>query len=419
MAAVAMLGLANPGVGAPGDISLVEWPGHPAARVEIVLPYPASQEVLAHYTEHLAWLNAMGGTVRDADRHSNAWTNAYAVGYWLSGAPEDLPELLRALSGVFDPLDLPRDFAAEERGILLREYDHRMADNPDAKADAALDAFLYAGNRMAASPIGTPAAIGALDYDAARALHAETHRPGNARLVVIGDITPRQVRRAMRLAGWPRATGDGAATLPPAFDLAAPDRVVLRDPEPDAAPRLIWRKVVTLPEPMPFDLLEAQAALLGDILFSNLPGGLAGPLRFDAAIASRFDVDVWPIDADNVEIGFRASPDRGVSLAALQAAFEAALAAPPRRPAFPRATHDRALDRFDFWPDWDDPEDTAAWRAAYVPDRVSRLREPLSERALKRLDRGLSRETTNALLRRLAGDGRMAIAFIGPEDSFE
>ncbi len=203
MAAVAMLGLANPGVGAPAGISLVELPGHPTARVEIVLPYPAGQEVLAHYTEHLAWLNAMGATVRDADRHSNAWTNAYAVGYWLSGAPDDLPELLRALSGVFDPLDLPQDFAAEERGILLREYDHRMADNPDAKADAALDAFLYAGNRMAASLIGTPAAIGALDYDAARALHAETHRPGNARLVVIGDIRPRQVRRALRQAGWP------------------------------------------------------------------------------------------------------------------------------------------------------------------------------------------------------------------------
>jgi hypothetical protein len=418
MAAAAMLGLANPGVGAPAGISLVEWPGHPAARVEIVLPYPAGQEVLAHYTEHLAWLNAMGAKARDADRHSNAWTNAYAVGYWLSGAPEDLPELLRALSGVFDPLELPRDFAAEERGILLREYDHRMADNPDAKADAALDAFLYAGNRMAASPIGTPAAIGALDYDAARALHAETHRPGNARLVVIGDITPRQVRRAMRQAGWPRATGDGAATLPPAFDPAAPDRIVLRDPEPDAAPRLIWRKVVTLPEPMPFDLLEAQAALLGDILFSNLPGGLAGPLRFDAAIASRFDVDVWPIDEDTIEIGFRASPDRGVSLATLQAAFEAALAATAAA-GIPEDTHRRALDRVDFWPDWDDPEDTAAWRAAYVLDRVSRLREPLSERALKRLDRGLSRETTNALLRRLAGAGRTAIAFIGPEDSFE
>ncbi|MBL4556671.1 MAG: hypothetical protein JKP98_04170 [Rhodobacteraceae bacterium] len=108
MAAVAMLGLANPGVGAPAGISLVELPGHPTARVEIVLPYPAGQEVLAHYTEHLAWLNAMGATVRDADRHSNAWTNAYAVGYWLSGAPDDLPELLRALSGVFDPLDLRR-----------------------------------------------------------------------------------------------------------------------------------------------------------------------------------------------------------------------------------------------------------------------------------------------------------------------
>jgi hypothetical protein len=418
MAVAAMLGLANPGVGAPAGISLVEWPGHPTARVEIVLPYPAGQEVLAHYTEHLAWLNAMGAKARDADRHSNAWTNAYAVGYWLSGAPDDLPELLRALSGVFDPLDLPQDFAAEERGILLREYDHRMADNPDAKADAALDAFLYAGNRMAASLIGTPAAIGALDYDAARALHAETHRPGNARLVVIGDIRPRQVRRALRQAGWPRATGDGAATLPPAFDLAAPDRIVLRDPEPDAAPRLIWRKVVTLPEPMPFDLLEAQAALLGDILYSNLPGGLAGPLRFDAAIASRFDVDVWPIDADNVEIGFRAAPDRGVSLTDLQAAFEAALAASAAA-GIPQATYDRALARFDFWPDWNDPAETAAWMADYMLDRVSALREPLAERALRHLDRGLSLETTNALLRQLAGDGRTAIAFIGPEDSFE
>jgi hypothetical protein len=50
---------------------------------------------------------------------------------------------------------------------------------------------------------------------------------------------------------------------------------------------------------------------------------------------------------------------------------------------------------------------------------VSALREPLAERALRHLDRGLSLETTNALLRQLAGDGRTAIAFIGPEDSFE
>jgi hypothetical protein len=57
--------------------------------------------------------------------------------------------------------------------------------------------------------------------------------------------------------------------------------------------------------------------------------------------------------------------------------------------------------------------------ADYVLDRVSSLREPLSERELQRLHRELSLDTTNALLRQLAGEGRTAIAFIGPEESFE
>jgi hypothetical protein len=57
--------------------------------------------------------------------------------------------------------------------------------------------------------------------------------------------------------------------------------------------------------------------------------------------------------------------------------------------------------------------------AGYVRDRVSALREPLSQRELKRLNGKLSLTTTNALLHQLAGPGRTASAFIGPEDTFE
>lgn len=372
--------------------------------------------VLLHYTEHLAWLNAVGGE-RAADRHSNAWTSDTAVGYWLSGAPEDLPELLETLKGVFAPIDLPPDFAEQERDIVLREYEYRMTNNPDAQAAEAMEVFLYEGNAIAASPVGTLEEIMALDYDDARAVHAATHVPENARLVVIGDVSKRQLRRAMREADWPEA--EPADVSPPPFDLAASEATILRNPEPGAAPRLIWRRVVSLPEPVPFDLLEAQTALLRDILDTNLPGGLAAPLRFDTAIARTFDVQIWPIDEDNIEISFTAAPDTGVSLKELQTAFETTLSEVANG-GIPEATYSRVLNRFDgFWPDWDDEDETARWMVDYVLDRVSNLREPLSERKLKRLHRGLSLDLTHALLRQLAGGGRTVIAFIGPEESFE
>ena len=384
--------------------------------VHVTMKSTGTSPIGLHYAEHLAWLNAVGGE-RSADRHTNAWTSDTAVGYWLSGAPEDLANLLETLKRVCDPIDLPREFADEERDILRHEYEFRMANNPDAQATEALDAFLYEGNSIATSPAETPKEIMVLDYDDARAVHAVTHVLENARLVVIGDTTQRQLRRAMRDAGWPEV--EPADVAPPPFVLAAPETTILHYPEPDAAPRLIRRRVVALPEPVPFDLLEAQTALLRDILDTNLPGGLAGPLRFDAAIARSFDVQIWPINEDNIEIAFFAAPDAGVSFVELQTAFEATLAEVANG-GIPEATYSRVLKRFDgFWPDWDEEDETARWMADYVLDRVSNLREPLSERELRRLHRGLTLDTTNALLRQLAGEGRTAIAFIGSEESFE
>ena len=388
-------------------------------KVHLVFAVPPDSHPLIHYAEHLAWLSAVGANARDADRHSNAWTSDRAVGYWLSGAPEDLPDLLETLSGVFDPIDLPREFAEQERDVILREYERRVAGNPDALTAREMDAVLYEGNAVAASVIGAPEEIMVLDQDEARALHAGTHRPEGAALVIIGDVTEREARRALREAGWPEPTEGRAEFAPPSFDLAAPTDTTLRKPWPKAAPRLLWRRVAALTEPVQFDLLEAQTALLRDILDTNLPGGVAGPLRFDAAVARSFGIQVWPIDEDNVEVSFTASPDRGVSLTALQAVFEETLAKTAES-GIPEATWSRVLHRFDgFWPDWDDEDETGRWMADYVLDRVSDLREPLPERELKRLGQGLTLETANALLRQIAGEGRTVAAFIGPEHTFE
>lgn len=432
----------------------------PTIEVHLIVPRTPAPAGLAHYAEHLAWLNAVGRTARGADRHSNAWTGPHAIGYWLSGAPGDLPELVATLARVFDPIELPRDFADQERDIILREYDRALADNPDAQAAEAMSAFLYEGNEIAVSLIGTPEEIAALDQEAARAFHAATHRPETAVLVVLGDTTERRVRRILRgldlaaAAPAPSAEGAGApggalaaspggatparaaspasaggaappvaaasvfatpAFAPAPFVLAAPGQLVLREGAA-AAPRLVWRRVVALPEPQPFDLLEARSALLSDILISNLPGGLAGPLRFDAALARSFEIGLWPLDERHVELHLLAAPDAGLSLPDLAAAFETVLSEVAQA-GIPEETHARVLARFEtYWPDWDDPEETADWMGSYVLGRIEALRMPLGEGDLKPLGTALSAEDLTLLLRRIAGEGRTAMAFIGPEE---
>ena len=394
--------------------SLVQIPNQTDVQAHVVLPFPSTLGPLAHYTEHLAWLPNIGKNSRPEDRDSNAWTNDYAVGYWLSGPPEDLPDMLRRLKVVFDPIDLPQEFAETERDIILREYDLRMANNSDAQAAEEMEAFLYEGNAIATSVIGTPDQIKALTYDAARAFHAETHRPERARLVVVGDVTERQLAKAMAEAGFPDLDANRADIAPPPFTLAAPEARIFRYPNPNAVPRMTWRKVVALAEPVDFDLLEAQTALARDILDTNLPGGIAGPLRFDAFVTKSFGISIIPINETHIELVFSAEPDKGIGFAVMQSAFEAALATSAE--GVPTATYERVRERFKgFWPDWPDDEETARWMANYTLSRVSVLREPTSERQMRKIDAQIDAADINTILAALARPGRTAIAFIGTD----
>jgi len=355
----------------------VQSTGAREVHAHVIIGHGNPSPGLAHYVEHLAWLSAVGGKQRSADRHSNAWTNAYAAGYWLSGKPDELDEILQTLTGLFNPLAIPAEFAKEERDIVLREYESRMVDKPDAQATEAVNAFLYAENAIASSVLGTPDDISGFTYDDARALHTATHRLANATLVVTGDVTKREVSRALKEANWPEVQNVNAEIQPPTFELAAPAETLLRYPEKDASARVILRRVVALPEPVPFDLLEAHTSLLGNILNTNLAGGLAGPLSFDAAIARGFDVQIWPIDERHIELSFTASPDRDVSLSAMRTAFEETLAK-ISNVGISDKTYQRVLCRFElFWPDWNDDDETARWMADYTLDRISALRKPL------------------------------------------
>ena len=385
-----------------------------SSRVSVNLILPHQDPLLAHYTEHLAAEQSVAVSLEKVDRHSNAWTSSVAVGYWLEGRPEELADMLRKLAVVFHPITLSEQFAEDERKILLREYESRYAGKPEQLKEAATSEFLYHGNMLAVDVIGTPEKIMAMSYDQAKAFHAETHRPEFARLVVTGNITQAQLVDALEEVQFPELAGEKKLATAKPFVLAATETRHFSNSAVELAPRFIWRKVVKLQDQLGFDLLILQSNFLRSILESNLSGGLAGPLRYDALIAKSFSLAILPIDEGHVVLEFVGEPDRGVSFEQLRQAFEAALAASAN--GIPPETFKRMRDRFEAgFPALDDLEATSRWNAETVLDRVSALREPKAIELLHEMGTSLQASDIEKLLRTLAGPGRLAIANLGKD----
>ena len=87
-------------------------------------------EGLAHYVEHLAWLNVTHSQNFQALRHSNAGTNSTSTTYVTHSSETVLNKELQRLVEVSAPFNLAKSFMLEERDIILREYEANVAENP-------------------------------------------------------------------------------------------------------------------------------------------------------------------------------------------------------------------------------------------------------------------------------------------------
>lgn len=367
---------------------------------------------LAHYTEHLVAMSALADDLNAADRHANAYTSEISVGYWVKGPKEDLPQILENLGGVFDPISLDIDFANEEVDIVRREYDLRSEGNLNYLAYVAMTPFLYKGNDVGGWSYSTPESIALLDYEQAVEYFEATHHQASAILLVLGDVSEKEVQKALDASGIKPLTGPVVDVGPSPFTLASPDTKNFIFNKETAEPRILFRKIVTLDKPVDFDFLQLQTSQLRAVLDTNLPGGIAGPLRYDNFIASSFWISVNPINEQNIELWFIANPDADVSFEQLQLAFEDALKS--AGDGIPASTYERVQARSEqYWTDWEDKDDAIKWMSAYAKDRATSLRTPLSMDKLKKLSEQVSLEHINALLATLQKPGRQAVAYIG------
>ena len=155
-------------------------------------------EGLAHYVEHLAWLNVTQSQNFQALRHSNAGTNLTSTTYVTHSSETRLNKELQRLVEVSAPFTLAKSFMLEERDIILREYEANVAENPYFEIEQNITKALYPSSPWARSVVGSPTGIEGFSLINAKKLHRKSHELGNAVLIVTGNISKTTLQNALR-----------------------------------------------------------------------------------------------------------------------------------------------------------------------------------------------------------------------------
>ncbi len=326
--------------------------------ISLYLVFPSGEasnpfdEGLAHYVEHLAWLSAFGAKANkdgkdDKDHHTDARINHFSTIYRQDADADDLPDSLRKLISVSAPLSVDRDFALQERDILLREYDFRVLERPLYPVYRDMDRSLYGKGGLARSVLGEPPTIARYSLEDAKSLHRQSHVLANATLLAYGNMSEKRFEAVLdTLSG--EIEGE-SAPLSVSTDWveegSSSDSAFLSLPGL-AEDIFIYRKLVPLSACDSIARCEMIAQIAENALDSTLPGGLAKPLRFDRFVARRFSFDIDLIGDRYLHIGFDARPDRGIPLEELQRVFEVEFQAILEN-GLPQESFERILSRIE------------------------------------------------------------------------
>lgn len=371
-------------------------------------------EGLAHYLEHLVWLSAVNPDGRASTaRDDGAWVSGGITAYSLKGDPEQLNSYLETMAKVFGPPSLDEAFMREERDILKREYDYRLAERPLDPIVRDLQIHLFGDAPRARSVLGTPESIAKLTPEMAMALHTRTHIPANAVLFVMGNTDLATVAPLVEKHFGGIAAGDPPPRRqPPPFQERR--EIVETSVDGSRYQQLIYFKRIRLETPLAEDRLQLQLDLLHAILDSPLDGSIAKPLRFDDFIASSFSLNLSAIEPGEVLMTVSAVPDDGIGLSDLLTTFEDTLRAIADE-GIPEATFDRVREkRFSFY----EKHKGRRFRALNLMiNQIGDDAEPIAPKIhIKRYGKA-ALEDVNGLIRALAGSGDVAAALVSPDTS--
>ena len=122
-----------------------------------------------------------------------------------------LPRLLDLLADVtLHPTFPASDFARVQDQRMVALIQQR--DSPGAVASKAFAPLFWGGHPYGHSVMGTEASVAAMGREDLARFHADHYRPENSELVVVGDVSPAELKRELERAfgGWSAAARPAA-----------------------------------------------------------------------------------------------------------------------------------------------------------------------------------------------------------------
>ena len=237
---------------------------------------PSHAHGLAHFLEHMMFKGTErfpNGTFNEVISRiggiQNAMTTDSFTAYYQIIPKAYLPQMMEMEADRMTNLVMRDEEVVTERTVVLQERRSAVDDSPMRRLMVKAGEALYGSHPLNTDPIGSPEEILAFSRPDALAFYGRHYAPGNAILVVAGDISEAELR----------ALAEKTYGTIPSREVSK-DRPVLKAPPPIATPRVRISDVhlvtpgVALVYRLPshFEITRREAAalsILGDILGSD------------------------------------------------------------------------------------------------------------------------------------------------------
>lgn len=315
------------------EVIVVENPAQPGIAHMVWYRVGAADEPwgksgIAHFVEHLMFRGTaevpdgeFNRIVRREGARSNALTSFDATAYFQLVAPDRLETMMRLEADRMANLHITREAFEPEREVVLEERGQRVDDVPAARMAEQMAAALFQNHPYGIPVIGWRHEIEALTMEDARDFYETWYAPGNAFVVLSGNI---DVERARGLA---EATYGAVA----ARDVPARERP--REPEAGAADVLVvkssdqvrvptWLRMVAVPSHGHDPDGHAHALEVLAEMLSGEDGRLHGALVVEQEIATGAGAGYDATARDLGRFFLRAAPRGDTGLERLAQAIE-------------------------------------------------------------------------------------------------
>lgn len=294
---------------------------------------PEGKSGVAHFLEHLMFKGteahpggAFSRLVAERGGQENAFTSSDYTAYFQRVAREHLGLVMELEADRMANLVLTEEEVAAERDVVMEERRSRTDNNPGSQLAEEMNAALYRAHPYGRPVIGWAHEIEALNLADALDFYRQHYSPGNAILIVAGDMSADDVRAlAERTYGaLPRR-----AEMPPRVRPAEPPQrarrlVVLAD---ERVEQPTVRRLYDVPS---YRTATGDEAAALDVLAKLFGGGATSRLHrrlvVEQGIATSAGAWYSGTALDNGQFGVFAVPRGETSLAELEAAIDAVLA---------------------------------------------------------------------------------------------